>query len=164
MRAANVKRLCLAGVLTALVFVFTAFLHIPAHTGYVHIGDAFIYLAACLLPWQYAVFVGAGGALLADCLTGFAIWAPASVIIKAAAVLCFSRKARMVSLRNGVALVAAGLISCSGYFFYEWLLTGSLAPVASIPGNILQSSLSAVLFLVLGAALNKLNFKGENAL
>ena len=86
--------MCLAGIFTAVVFVFTAYLHIPSHTGYTHVGDGFIYLAASLLPLPYAVFVGAGGALLADCLTGFAIWAPGSVIIKTVAVLFFSGKSK----------------------------------------------------------------------
>lgn len=86
MKNEKVKYMCLAGIFTAIVFVFTAYLHIPSHTGYTHVGDGFIYLAACLLPLPYAAFVGAAGALLADCLTGFAIWAPGSVIIKALAV------------------------------------------------------------------------------
>ncbi|MBR6535800.1 MAG: ECF transporter S component [Lachnospiraceae bacterium] len=53
----RLKNMCLAGVLTALVFVFTAYLHIPSVNGYVHVGDGFIYFAACLLPLPYALFV-----------------------------------------------------------------------------------------------------------
>ena len=87
MRNEKVKLMCLASIFTAVVFVFTAYLHIPSHTGYTHVGDGFIYLVACILPLPYAMFVGAGGALLADCLTGFAIWAPGSVIIKIVTVL-----------------------------------------------------------------------------
>ena len=94
MKKQKIKLMCLAGVFTALVYVFTAYLHIPSHTGYTHVGDGFIYLAACLLPLPYAAFVGAVGALLADCLTGFAIWAPGSVIIKAVAVLFLYARAK----------------------------------------------------------------------
>lgn len=49
----KVKRLVMTAVFTALVFVTTAYiLHIPipATGGYVHIGDAVIYLAAACLP------------------------------------------------------------------------------------------------------------------
>ena len=65
MKNSKIKLICITGVLTALVFVVTAYLHIPTNNGYVHVGDGLIYLAACLLPWPYAMAVGAGGALLA---------------------------------------------------------------------------------------------------
>ena len=153
----RIKRMCVTGVLTAVVFVCTAYLHIPSHTGYTHIGDAFIFLAACVLPLPYAVFVGAGGALLADCLTGFALWAPASVFIKAATVLCFSRRSRrIVSWRNLLALVPSAALCIGGYYLYDALITGNfIAPLAGIPGYVVQSVMSTVLFVVVGIAWDK---------
>ncbi len=161
MKKEKVKLMCLAGILTAVVFVFTAYLHIPSHTGYTHVGDGVIYLAACLLPLPYAVFVGAGGALLADVLSGFAIWAPGSVIIKALAVLFFSRKnKKIICWRNILALIPAWALCIGGYYLYESLLTGNFsAPLAGIPGYIMQSALSSVLFIVVGLAMDKLNIK-----
>ena len=76
MKKNQIKLMCISGIFTALVFVVTAYLHIPTYNGYVHVGDGFIFLAACLLPMPYSIFVGAIGAMLADLLTGFAIWAP----------------------------------------------------------------------------------------
>lgn len=153
--------MCLAGIFTAVVFVFTAYLHIPSHTGYTHVGDGFIYLAASLLPLPYAVFVGAGGALLADCLTGFAIWAPGSVIIKTVAVLFFSGKSKKIlSVRNLLALLPAWAVCIGGYYLYEALITGNfVAPAAGIPGYVTQSALSSVLFVAVGLALDKLKVK-----
>ncbi len=161
MKHQKVTRMCLAGVFTAVVFVFTAYLHIPSHTGYTHVGDAFIYLAACLLPLPYAMFVGAGGALLADCLTGFALWAPGSVIIKTAAVLFFSRKSKtIVGWRNVLALIPASAVCIGGYYLYESLITGNfIAPLSGIPGYITQSVLSSVLFITVGFAMDKLGVK-----
>lgn len=157
----QIKTLCLSGIFTAFVFVFTAYLHIPSHTGYTHVGDAFIYLAACLLPLPYALFVGAVGAMLADLLTGFAIWAPGSIIIKAVAVFFFSCKGKkIITLRNALALLPASLICIGGYYLYESLITGNfLAPAAGIPGYITQSVLSSLLFLILGFAMDKLNVR-----
>ncbi len=161
MKNQRLKLMCLAGVFTAVVFVFTAYLHIPSHTGYTHVGDGFIYLAACLLPLPYAMFVGAGGALLADCLTGFAIWAPGSVIIKTAAVLFFSRKSsKIISLRNIFALLPAWALCIGGYYLYEALITRNfVASLAGIPGYVTQSVLSSVLFVTLGLIMDKLNIK-----
>ena len=157
----RIKLMCLAGVFTAVVFVFTAYLHIPSHTGYTHVGDGFIYLAACLLPLPYAMFVGAGGALLADCLTGFAIWAPGSVIIKTVAVLFFSRKSvKIITWRNMLALIPAWALCIGGYYLYETLITGNfVSPLAGIPGYITQSLLSSILFVAVGLAMDKLNIK-----
>lgn len=164
MKQGNQKKityLCFAGVLTALVFVCTAYLHIPSANGYVHVGDGFIYFAACLLPLPYALFVGAGGAALADCLTGYAVWAPGSAVIKALLVLCFSRKGkRLTSGRNWIALVPAAVICVGGYYLYGSLLAGNfVAPLADVPGNVMQSVCSSVLFAVLAVAADKLNLK-----
>ncbi len=161
MKNNKLKTLCLTAVFTAIVFVFTAYLHIPSHTGYTHIGDGFIYLAACLLPMPYAVFVGVAGAFLADCLTGFAIWAPASIIIKAVSVLFFSSKsAKIVSRRNTVALLPSALFCCVGYYLYEALIFSNfVAATAGIIGYFTQSILSSILFITLGAALDKIKFK-----
>ena len=148
--------MCLTGIFAAIVFVFTAYIHIPSHTGYTHIGDGFIYLAACLFPLPYAMVVGAVGALLADLLTGYAIWAPASVIIKAAAVLFFSHRKKVIGARNLLALIPASLFCIGGYYLYEVIITGNfIAPLAGIPGYITQSVLSSVLFIVLGLIFDK---------
>ena len=161
MKNQKIRLMCIAGIFTAIVFVFTAYLHIPSHTGYTHVGDGFIYLAACMLPLPYAMFVGAGGALLADCLTGYAIWAPGSIIIKTVAVLFFSRKsARIISIRNLLALIPAWAVCIGGYYLYEALITGNfVAPLSGIPGYITQSVLSSILFIVAGLAMDKLNVK-----
>ena len=161
MKDQKIRLMCIAGIFTAIVFVFTAYLHIPSHTGYTHVGDGFIYLAACMLPLPYAMFVGAGGALLADCLTGYAIWAPGSIIIKTVAVLFFSRKsARIISIRNLLALIPAWAVCIGGYYLYEVLITGNfVAPLSGIPGYITQSVLSSILFVVAGLAMDKLNAK-----
>ena len=149
---------CLSGMLAALVFVVTAYLHIPTYNGYVHFGDGFIFLSACILPMPYAVGVGAVGALLADLLTGFAIWAPGSVVIKAAIALLFTCKAkRIVTVRNALMLLPAAVISIAGYYFYEVLITGSfVASLAGVPGSAMQALASSAVYLAVGIALDRI--------
>ncbi len=157
----RITNMCISGVMVALVFVFTAYLHIPSVNGYVHVGDGFIYFAACLLPLPYALFVGAVGAALADCLTGYAVWAPGSAVIKALLVLCFCRKGnKIASGRNWVALLPAAVICVGGYYLYGSVLAGNFAaPLADIPGNCTQAVCSSVLFAVLAAAADRLKIK-----
>ena len=158
MKSKKIKLLCMAGVFTALIFVVTAYLHIPTNNGYIHVGDGLIYLVACLLPWPYAMAVSAGGALLADCLTGFAVWAPGSVVIKALTVLLFSRKKnKVIHTRNLLALFPAAILCAGGYYLYEVLLYGNfIAPLTGIPASIIQSAASSVVFVLAGITIDRM--------
>ena len=108
MKNQKTKYLCLASLMAAIIFVFTQIFHIPSHNGYVHIGDAFVYLAGALLPWPYAMGAGAVGAALADCMSGYAMWAPASILIKALTALCFTAKKEKILCRR----IAFGVNAC----------------------------------------------------
>ena len=159
----HTRLMCISGVFTALVFVLTAYLHLPTANGYIHVGDGIIYLAACILPWQYAMVVGAGGALLADCLTGFAIWAPGSVVIKALTALLFTSKGKkMMCLHNWIALIPAALVCAGGYYLYESLIYGNfVASLAGIPLSLTQSAISSLLFVIIGLSVDKTNYKSK---
>lgn len=152
----SIRNMTRTAVLTAMVFVLTAYLHIPVGNGYVHLGDGLIYLSACILPLPYGLFVGVVGAGLADCLSGFALWAPATAVIKALTVLAFRRGDKLLYLRNIIALFVACILCAGGYYLYEALLYSNfVSPVASIPGNLMQSLCSSALFLILCGILSK---------
>lgn len=162
MSTKHTTRITVCAVMTALTFVLTAYLQIPSTTGYVHVGDSVIYLSACLLPLPYAVFVGAVGGTVADLLSGFAIWAPGTLVIKSVSVLFFSRAKKFVCTRNLIALVAAALISTVGYYLYESMLLGSLlTPLLGIPGYIMQAVLSGAIFIALGLSFDKMKLKSK---
>lgn len=155
MNTKKTRLLCQTAAFAAIIYVFTAYLHIPSHTGYTHVGDGFLYLAACLLPMPYAAAAGAVGAGLADLLSGYAIWMPGTVVIKAVTACYFSSKGQKILCpRNFVALVPAWLTCIGGYYLYESVLTGNfLAPMAGIPGYVTQSLLSTAVYVAMGLAL-----------
>lgn len=157
------KLLTITALFAALIYLVTAYLHIPSHTGYTHVGDAFIYLAGSLLPTPYAAAAGAIGAALADGLTGYAMWMLPSVIIKALTVLFFTAAVpKIICKRNLLALVPSFLLCAGGYYLAEGLMTGNfIAPLAGIPGYVTQVGLSAALYLGLGFALDRLGFKKQ---
>lgn len=163
MKTEKIKLVSIAGVFTALVFAVTAYLHIPTTNGYIHVGDSLIYLAACLLPTPYAVAVGAGGAMLADCLTGYAIWAPGSIIIKAATALLFTnKKEKIINVRNLLVLIPAAIICAGGYYLYEAVVYGNfIAPLSGILASLTQSTASSVLYVAMAIAIDSTKFRSK---
>lgn len=161
------KLLAVSGLMAALIFLLTAYLHIPTGAGYTHAGDGIIYLAACLLPTPYAIGAAVVGAGLADALSGFPIWIPATVIIKAITVLFFSsKKEKIINLRNILGLIPSLVLCVAGYSLYEGIFmtdgfsTAAIAAAFSqTPAYCIQVAVSSVLFIVCGLALDKLNFK-----
>ena len=167
------KNVVLTGLLAAMMFFTTAYvLHIPiVGGGYIHLGDTILYIAAALLPTPYAMAVGIIGGGLADVLTGAAVWAPATVMIKAVMALFFTAKnERFLCRRNLLATLPAGAVCVAGYYVAEIVivcLSGSafgasaVAAVASIPFNVGQAVGSGVAFILLAAAMDRLHIKAR---
>ena len=154
-----------AAMFAAMITLTTAYLfHIPigANGGYIHFGDAFIYLAASLLPMPYACAAAAIGGGLADFLSGVPIWVIPTMIIKPLTAVWFtSHSERLLCRRNVCALILAGLVSNAGYYIEEALFSGNwLAPLA-LQWGVVQSAGSAVLFLLAAAAADRLGLKKQ---
>lgn len=162
-----IRRLTVTALFAALITLMTAYIfHIPVgvNGGYVHLGDAMIYLAAALLPLPYACAAGAIGGGLADLLTS-PVWAPATIIIKMLICIPFSSKgSKIVTKRNVAALFLAFGISAVGYFLAEGIMFGfHTAFLTSISGSVVQSGGSAVVFVIVGTALDRIGFKTKTA-
>ena len=154
----TLKNLTKASVLAALIFLATAYLSIPMPVmGYVHLGDGLILLAAAILPVPYAVGAAIIGASFADLMAGYALYIPATAIIKALTVLLISSKTKkIICTRNLLALIPAALVCAGGYYIYESIIYKSFAsPLASVPFNLVQSVCGGVLFAVLGVLIDK---------
>lgn len=161
----QVKYLAITGIMAALITVMTAYIcHIPVgvNGGYLHFGDALIYLAATLLPTPYALAAAAIGGGMADLLTA-PLWAPATIIIKILITIPFTDKsAKIVTVRNVIATILAYLISTFGYTVAEYILFGNMpAVLVSLAQNLVQSGGSAIVFIVLGLALDKVHIKNK---
>ena len=159
----GIRRLTVTAVLAALITLMTAYIcHVPvgANGGYVHFGDALIYIAAAILPLPYACAAGAIGGGMADLLTA-PVWAPATIIIKTLICLPFSSKAnKIVTKRNVIALFLAFCISGTSYYLAEGIMFGFTAAFfTSLSVSIVQSGGSAIVFLILGTALDKMGYK-----
>lgn len=162
-KANKVKYLTMSGVFAALITIMTAYIchiSIGVNGGYIHFGDALIYLAAALLPTPYALAAAAIGGGMADLLTA-PMWTPATIIIKMLIVLPFSSNSpQIVTKRNLIATVLAYFISGLGYFVAEYFIfdTWSVLLVTMLQ-TLIQSLGSAVVFLAVGLALDKARVK-----
>jgi uncharacterized repeat protein (TIGR04002 family) len=150
--------LVLTSLFVALIFVVTAYFpRIPTTKGYIHIGDAMIYLAASILPLPLSAVAAGLGGLLADALTGYVMWAPYTLVIKACLTLAFtSKKNGFLCRQNILASITAFPITIGGYYLAAWIMTGSaIAPLAEVPANAVQAAGSMALYLSFAACMDK---------
>lgn len=167
----NLTLTAIAAVFAALTAVMTAFLHIPSgvNGGYVHVGDAVIFLAASFLPTPYAVGAAAIGGGLADIISGAPLWALFTVVIKALlAMLISSKSEKLLARRNMLMMIPCAAISIAGYYIASAVITvisggafgaGLIAAVGEILGNVIQAGGSTILYFIVAFALDKANFK-----
>lgn len=159
----DTKKLVLTAVFSALTAVATIVVQIPLPFGYVNLGDVFVLLSAFILGSFYGVASAGIGSALADIISGYAIYAPGTFIIK-----CLMAYVAyiMVKLLNGkikvnivlqiIAGIVAELIMVTGYFFYDAVvLSYSWSAAASIVGNLIQGGVAITVSVLVMALLNK---------
>lgn len=165
----KVKLLTLSGLFAAMIYVVTAYIHIPTGLGYTHPGDGLIYLAACILPTPYAVAASAIGGALADGLSGFYTWIPATIVIKAVTALFFTNKGKkIITVRNILGIIPSLILCVVGYSLYQGIVMTkdfSAATIAAAFGQTpfycLQVAISTVLYIVAGLALDRLKISAK---
>ncbi|WP_353654867.1 TIGR04002 family protein [Clostridium sp. CCUG 7971] len=162
-RSKKTRYMVTAALFAAFICLTTAYiLHIPiGGKGYVHIGDAFIYLGATLLPMPYAIFCAAIGAAMADLITGYAIYIIPTLIIKSILVLFLTSKTnKIINTRNLLGSFIAGFVGWILYMIADGIIYGSFtsAFVFSLIG-LVQPIGSFIVFILIGLALDKLDIK-----
>ena len=128
-------------------------IQIPTPTkGYVNLGDCLVNISAWLLGPAFGAAAAGIGSAMADVLSGYTLYAPATLVIKAlmAAVSWAVYRAAVQKFRTFpsriLAAVAAEFIMSLGYFLFEALLSRSFAAAAvGIPANLVQGALGAAL-------------------
>lgn len=165
----DAKAIALTAMFSALVMTATAFIKIPAPLGYAHAGDAIVFLSACVLPGPLGFLAAAVGGALADLISGYAVWALPTAIIKALNVLPFflvrfilkknQKDTKILSVAVIPAIVVSMAITVGGYYVADALLYDSAASLAEVPFNIMQALIGTVLFSALALALDAVKLK-----
>lgn len=144
----NIKKpmlICLAGVFAALCCVATL-ISVPLPFGYFNLGDIFVLVSGWILGPIGAIAAAIGSAA-ADLYLGFAIYAPATFIIKGGMALLaaytYKWLGNKVTKKLPLLLLSAIIAECimvGGYFAYEAFVLGyGMGALASVFGNCLQA-------------------------
>lgn len=152
----NIKFITITAVFIALTYVFTALVNIrlpiAANGGLVHLGNVPLFIGAIIFGKKTGAIAGGVGMGLFDLLSGWTAWAPFTFIIVALmgfAVGAITEKHHGIGF-DALAIGVACIIKVVGYYIAEVILFGNwLAPVTSIPGNLVQIGVAAVIVLIM---------------
>lgn len=162
MKSNKVFKMAVSAMFTAMIFVLTRFVSVPVATGYVHFGDALVYLVASVLGGPWAFFAAAVGEALADIAYGFFSYAPATLIVKALIALPFvlinKKSEKILTPLTALLTIPAGAITVVGYYIADMIIDKAYA-VVNIPGNVIQAVGSAAIFIVIGLAFDTAKLK-----
>lgn len=160
------NKIVLTGMMIALVMVMTFIIRVPvpATQGYIHLGDTMIFFSVLLLGWKYGAIAAGVGSAMADLLGGYANYAPVTLVVKALMAITLGLFVQY-AIKKGfsgiklkimeiLGMTIAGFIMCSGYYIAESFMYGNfIAPLASIPMNIVQFVTGIILATALSHAL-----------
>lgn len=157
----NIQILILSALMAALTCIATMIIKVPTPAlGYIHFGDGMVLLSGILLGPVYGSLAAGIGSLFADILSGYAGFAPATLIIKAFAALLggyiYHAICRHTLRQNNRILgviaggLGAGAIVVTGYYLFSAFILGMgvKAALIDIPFNLVQT-----VFAILGASL-----------
>ncbi len=161
------QRIVLTALLAALTCVATMVIKIPSPMkGYLNLGDCIVLLSAGVLPPVYAFLAAGLGSALADVFSGYAVYAPATFVIKGIMTILMylmykftSRKMHSIPSRI-ISGTAAEVWMVVGYFLFEGCLYGFAPSAVNIPANAMQGAVG----LALGCILIQFFEKNKNRL
>lgn len=160
----SLQKLITASLLAALVCVVTMTVKVPSPlNGYLNLGDCIILLSGWLLPPVYGFLAAGVGSALADLFSGYALYAPATLIIKGAMAVIFFFCFKLMKKKLGsfVSMIIGGVLAevfmILGYYVFEGFLYGFGPSAVNIPVNGVQGCAGLVLGLILIKMIEKTN-------
>ena len=156
----STKDMVLTGMGIALVFVATLInIKLPiGQGGLIHLGNVPLFLFAIIYGKKIGAVAGAFGMGLFDLMGGWTPWAPATFIIVGLMGYTVGVIAEKKDDLTGytLAIILACAIKVAGYYVAEALIYGNwVQPVLSVPGNLMQIAVAAVIVLPLAKNLKK---------
>jgi uncharacterized membrane protein len=150
----KIIKLVTAALMAAMTCIVTMILPIKipfGNGGYIHPGDAFVLLSGIILGPVYGGFAAGIGSMIADLLSPYAFYAPATLIIKFLAAMAGSYSYRHIRTRSVVlAGIFGGIIVTLGYFLCDTFFYGTYATaIVGVPFNLLQNVMGIIIASIL---------------
>lgn len=158
------QKIVIASMLAALTCVATMLIKIPSPLhGYLNLGDCIVLLAGWMLSPVYGFLAAGIGSALADLLSGYVIYAPATFLIKGlmALIACYGFRFLYKAVGNLPARIVSGLVAEAmmvlGYLVFEGCLYGFVPSLVNVPANAVQGAAGLILGCLLVRAFGKKN-------
>lgn len=157
----------MSAVFAAIICVVTMTVRIPSPLGgYLNLGDGFILIAAWLLPPVYGFAAAGIGSALADLFSGYAVYIPATFIIKGLMAIVAVMLLRLLRgkgniLGRVIGSLSAEILMVAGYFLFEGILYGFGSAVVNIPQNCIQGVFGMVIGCTLYGTVSRIKGSGQ---
>ena len=162
------KKIVITALMAALICIATMIVKIPSPLkGYINLGDCLVLVAGWILSPGYAFLAAGLGSALADLLSGYVTYAPATFIIKGAmalivfAISMLMKKYKYKIVPQLIGGVAAEAFMVLGYFVFEGFLYGFAPSVVNIPANCVQGAAGIIIGIILIKAFEKTGIKKD---
>lgn len=165
----QVQKMVFAAMLAALTCVATMIIKIPSPLkGYLNLGDCVVLLSGFLLTPLYGFLAAGLGSALADIISGYVVYAPATFIIKGIMAIavyyifkCMNKKTGLLPSRIISGLVAE-IFMVLGYFVFEGFIYGFLASAVNIPANAVQGVAGLIIGIILVKIFDKTKYHSND--
>ena len=158
------KKIVISAMLAAVICVATMIIKIPSPLkGYINLGDCFVLLAGWVLSPLYGFLAAGIGSGLADFLSGYGVYIPATFVIKGlmayVAYLVFKALGGKINkdLSRIISALVAEILMVAGYLVFESFLYGFAPSVVNVPFNAVQGLVGLILAVIIIKVLNKRN-------
>ena len=156
------KKIVMAALIAALACMATMLIKIPSPLkGYINLGDGVVLLAGWILSPIYGFLAAGLGSALADVLSGYAIYAPVTFIIKGLMALIAFYGFKFLNNKLGelpsriISGIVAEILMILGYYIFEGFLYGFTASLVNIPPNGVQGIAGLIISIILIKAFEK---------
>ena len=167
----HTKKITFSALFAALCCIATYVIKVPLPYGYFNVGDVFVLLAGWMLGGVWGGVAAGLGSALADLLSGYALYAPVTLVIKALmGVIAYYGYALCKKLikKDGLDIfpriisgVLAEIVMTFGYFAFEWILYGWGGATASLLGNFTQGGICLAIGVAIAFVFTKIKWIKE---
>lgn len=159
---AKTKKIVTAALMAALTCVATMIIKIPSPLkGYINLGDCIVLTAGWMLSPVWGFLAAGIGSALADILSGYLIYGPATFLIKGLMALVAFYGFKLLHNKCGnlisriISGAAAEMVMIVGYFLFAGVLYGFGPALLNIPANAVQGAAGIIIGIILVKVLEK---------